>query len=147
MAPPALTQEPAAALWTRVKMQAYLLSASAWTQGHESHVCAELHMGWAQGISCWIQRAVPALVATAQCFSTNNKAKALSKSEDFLWCFPSPKRHEGWTVVAQGCPHSEAGLTSTSERLFVFLIKGSALLTEETALQATQALLQLSGII
>lgn len=61
--------------------------------------------------------------------------------------FPSPECPEGWTAVAQGCPDSAAGLTITSETPFVFLSKGSALLTEEAALQATQGLPQLSGII
>lgn len=40
--------------------------------------------------------------------------------------------------MARGCPYSAASLAISSERLFVLLCKGSALLTEETALQATQ---------
>lgn len=41
--------------------------------------------------------------------------------------------------MAEGCPCSAAVLTIRREKPFVFLREGSALLTEETALQATRA--------
>lgn len=40
--------------------------------------------------------------------------------------------------MARGCPYSAASLATSTERLFVLLRKGSALLTEETAFQAIQ---------
>lgn len=132
MAPPALPQEPAV-LQTKVQTQPTCYMDQP---GHRD--TKAMH-----NLSSGNFLLNPEICTCSSCsyrmfWHTQKKAKVLSKTECFLWHFLSPDFHGGWTPVAQGCPYSAASLATGSQRLFVFLHKGSALLTEETALQATQ---------